>query len=283
VSFSQSKSFIHLRKDMEDLPSALESCTHLGVGAHPDDLEVMAHHGILQCFGSAKHNFFGVTCTTGGGSTRSSQFENLSEEEFIEKRKQEQILSATKGEFCGCALLGFCSQEIKNQYNQSLLKDLIQVIEGSQPEVVYTHNLFDKHKTHVSVTLHLIEALKMVGHRPKSFFGVEVWRSLDWLADEKKQVLAVEDPQMVRDLIDCHQTQTSEKKYHEATLGRMRANATFFDALKSDQDGYQLFALDYLPLLQGQTLKSFYQEHIQEFQDSLETNLQGLMEGPLWK
>jgi len=31
---------------------ALERITHLGIGAHQDDLEFMAFHGILNCFAS---------------------------------------------------------------------------------------------------------------------------------------------------------------------------------------------------------------------------------------
>ena len=30
--------------------SALGRITHLGIGAHPDDLEFMAFHGIATCF-----------------------------------------------------------------------------------------------------------------------------------------------------------------------------------------------------------------------------------------
>ena len=45
------------------LVPALERTTHLGIGAHPDDLEFMAIHGILQCFGRADAWFTGVTWT----------------------------------------------------------------------------------------------------------------------------------------------------------------------------------------------------------------------------
>ena len=30
---------------------ALSRTTHLSIGAHQDDLEIMAFHGILECFG----------------------------------------------------------------------------------------------------------------------------------------------------------------------------------------------------------------------------------------
>ena len=36
--------------DGAPLSTALARTTHLGIGAHPDDLEIMACHGILECY-----------------------------------------------------------------------------------------------------------------------------------------------------------------------------------------------------------------------------------------
>jgi LmbE family N-acetylglucosaminyl deacetylase len=50
---------------------ALARITHLGIGAHQDDLEFMAFHGILACFRMRDDRWFGgVTCTNGAGSSR---------------------------------------------------------------------------------------------------------------------------------------------------------------------------------------------------------------------
>ncbi len=49
---------------------ALARTTHMGIAAHPDDLEILAYHGILQGFGRADTWFFGVTVTDGSGSPR---------------------------------------------------------------------------------------------------------------------------------------------------------------------------------------------------------------------
>ena len=48
--------------------AALSRITHLGIGAHQDDLEFMAFHGILECFAKTDQWFGGVTCTDGAGS-----------------------------------------------------------------------------------------------------------------------------------------------------------------------------------------------------------------------
>ena len=49
---------------------AFRRITHLGIGAHQDDLEFMAFHGILTCFARDDKWFGGVTCTNGAGSSR---------------------------------------------------------------------------------------------------------------------------------------------------------------------------------------------------------------------
>ena len=54
----------------DEAPSALRKTTHLGVGAHQDDLEFMAMHGILECYEKDDQWFGGVTCTNGAGSAR---------------------------------------------------------------------------------------------------------------------------------------------------------------------------------------------------------------------
>jgi hypothetical protein len=47
---------------------ALARATHLAVGAHQDDLEFMALHGILECFGRPDRSFAGVTMTNGAAA-----------------------------------------------------------------------------------------------------------------------------------------------------------------------------------------------------------------------
>ena len=39
---------------------ALGRTTHLGIVAHPDDLEILAFHGIAECFYSKDKTFFGL-------------------------------------------------------------------------------------------------------------------------------------------------------------------------------------------------------------------------------
>src|SRR3954470_19652229 len=56
------------------LDTALARITHLGIGAHQDDLEFMAFHGIEACYHSDTDWFGGVTCTNGSGSARTGAY-----------------------------------------------------------------------------------------------------------------------------------------------------------------------------------------------------------------
>jgi hypothetical protein len=51
--------------------AALKRTTHLGIGAHQDDLEIMAMRGILECYDADQDWFTGVTVTDGAGSAAS--------------------------------------------------------------------------------------------------------------------------------------------------------------------------------------------------------------------
>ena len=74
-----------LKKDAEifvpdDIPEdqAIRRTTHMGISAHQDDLEVMAHDGILKCFMKDKKWFLGVVVTDKSGSPRSGPYRNYS-------------------------------------------------------------------------------------------------------------------------------------------------------------------------------------------------------------
>ncbi|RPJ85479.1 MAG: PIG-L family deacetylase, partial [Acidobacteria bacterium] len=54
----------------EPAADALARTTHLCLAAHQDDIEIMAFHGISECFGRTDRHFTGVTVTDGAGSPR---------------------------------------------------------------------------------------------------------------------------------------------------------------------------------------------------------------------
>ncbi len=226
---------------------AFQAVSHLGIGAHPDDLEILAYHGIESCYKNSKNCFGGVTVTTGGGSMDGSEQERL---EYIQRRKKEQFEAAKIGEYAFQIMLNRESSELENQ-SQSVIEDLIYIIEKVEPEVIYTHNPFDKHLTHVRVFSLVMDALQVSKHKPKKLFGCEVWRGLDWLSDSHKVVLPVDKyPKLGIELLEVFESQmTSQKRYDLATLGRRKANSTFLDSHGDEESQYAIYAVDLLPIL----------------------------------
>jgi LmbE family N-acetylglucosaminyl deacetylase len=139
---------------------ALARTTHLCVAAHQDDIEIMAYDGIIQCFQQHDRWFTGVVVTNGAGSPRSGIYGKYSDAEMVQIRRKEQKKAAMVGDYAAQFLLDQPSSAIKDPHNGAPVDDLEAILRACRPEVVYTHNLADKHDTHVGVALKLIEAIR---------------------------------------------------------------------------------------------------------------------------
>jgi len=250
---------------------ALMRTTHMGIGAHQDDLEFMAYHGILECFGKKDRGFAGVILTNGSGSARDAQYKNYTDDQMMEIRKLEQKKAAYVGEYSALLLLNHPSSAIKTSDDPNVAADLDLVFKRCQPEVVYTHNFADKHDTHVGVALRTIAALRRMpkDKRPKKVIGCEVWRSLDWLCDPDKVVMAVDDHENLADaLMGVFDSQIcGGKRYDLASAGRRRAHATYHQSHGVDQHQALIWGMDLTPLVRDQSLDpfQFVKEHMDRF------------------
>lgn len=105
-----------------------------------------------------------------------------------EVRVTEQKKAAAVGEYSFQMLLGHPSEEVKDAGNTEIVKELAEIIRLARPKYLYTHNLADKHETHVATALKVIAALRTLSpeERPEKVYGCEVWRDLDWVGDEEK-------------------------------------------------------------------------------------------------
>lgn len=236
----------------------LARVTHLGIGAHQDDLEFMAFHGILACFRSGEKWFGGVTCTDGAGSSRTGDYADFTDEEMQRVRIQEQEAAAVIGNYGAMIQLGYPSSAVKSPSDASLKNDLLQILSAARPEVVYTHNPADKHDTHVGVFAATIQALREMpaADRPKAVLGCEVWRGLDWMMDDEKVVHHVgAHENLAAALNGVFDSQIAGgKRYDLATLGRRRANATFFESHAVDECESVSCAMDLTPLVADPSL-----------------------------
>jgi LmbE family N-acetylglucosaminyl deacetylase len=240
------------------LAEALARTTHLAVSAHQDDIEIMAYHGIAECFGRKDQWFAGVVVTNGAGSPRSGIYGGYTDEEMQRVRVVEQRKAAYVGEYTSQLQLGFTSSQVKDPSEQAVIEDLRQVFRASKPRVVYLHNPADKHDTHVAVALRSIAALRSLAseYRPDKVYGCEVWRDLDWLLDTDKQPLAVSArSNIAAALVGVFDSQvTGGKRYDLATAGRRLAHATYFASHGTDQESALNFAIDLTPLVENTQL-----------------------------
>lgn len=262
--------------DHVSAPEAQARTSHLGIGAHQDDLEFMAFHGIATCYEQEGAWFSGITCTDGGGSARSGVFANKTDLEMQRIRADEQRCAAEIGQYSYVAQLGFESATIKDPAARGKLVDqLEQHLIYTQPEVLYTHNPADKHATHVAVFYAVIEALLRIPpySRPKKVYGCEVWRDLDWLEPEDKMALDVSTyPELAEKLNACFASQIAGgKDYGKAVMGRRRANATFYDSHLIDTLDQLWFAMDLTPLIEDDapTVKEFVEAKLGRFRKSV--------------
>ena len=237
---------------------ALSRTTHLCISAHQDDIEIMAYHGVAECFGRKDRWFTGVVVTNGAGSPRSGIYGDYTDEEMQKVRVVEQRKAAYVGEYSCQLQLGFTSSEVKNPRETVVVEDLRKVFQAAKPQVVYLHNLADKHETHVAVALRAIAALRSLAgeYRPEKVYGCEVWRDLDWLLDGDKQVLpASARSNVAAALVGVFDSQvTGGKRYDLATAGRRLAHATYFASHGTDEESALNFAMDLTPLVENPQL-----------------------------
>ncbi len=263
---------------------ALARTTHLGIGAHQDDLEIMAVDGILQCYQQPNKWFTGVVMTNGRGSARSGPYANYTDDEMRDVRLLEQKKAAFVGDFAAQFLLDYASSQVKDPANKTAVEDLINILKAAKPKIVYTHNLADKHDTHMGVTLKTIAAIRALpaAERPEKLYGCEVWRDLDWTLDEDKVAFNVSERENLQmALVGLFDSQVAGgKRYDLATMGRRRANATYFASHSTDKAAGLAFALDLTPLINNpeMDITQFIMGFINRFAEDVRSRVEKISE-----
>ena len=250
---------------------ALARTTHLAIAAHQDDLEIMAIEPILACFQQKDKWFTGVVVTDGRGSPRDDLYKDYTDEEMRVVRFKEQKKAAFVGEYAALILLDYPSKAIKDGSNQPPIEDIVKLLKATRPQIVYTHNLADKHDTHVSVALKVIEAIRRLPkeEQPEHLYGCEVWRDLDWMIDTDKVPFDCSPHESLQAaLLGVFDSQIcGGKRYDLATMGRRRANATYYASHGTDVTTGLAYGMDLTPLITdpGRDVGAYIQEFIQRF------------------
>jgi LmbE family N-acetylglucosaminyl deacetylase len=262
---------------------ALKRTTHLAIGAHQDDLEIMAAEGVLACFGRSDAWFTGVVATNGAGSPRTGLYADYTDEQMQQVRRVEQKKAAVIGEYSAVVFLNHTSSELKNPAFRPAVEDIARILDVARPAVVYTHNLADKHPTHVAVALRTIAAIRSLPHdaRPHRLLGCEVWRDLDWLSDKEKVIFRLDGHEnLLTSLVGVFDSQIAGgKRYDLATMGRRRANATYLESHGTDTSELVNFGMDLSALITDDSLDPIELTvgHIERFASEVRETLGALV------
>ena len=258
---------------------ALSRTTHLCIAAHQDDIEIMAAEPILNCFQRDDQWFTGVVVTDGRGSPRDGIYKDYTDDEMRSVRFLEQRKAAFVGEFSAQVMLDFPSKIVKDGARTEPVEDFVELLRATKPQYVYTHNLTDKHDTHVGIALRVIDAIRRLdqAERPERLVGCEVWRSLDWMVDPDKVLMNVSDRENLQlALLGVFDSQIiGGKRYDLASMGRRRANATYFESHGVDVTNGLSYAVDMTPLIVDSSRDPvvFAQEFIQRFAQDVEDRI----------
>lgn len=269
--------------DSSSIDKALERTTDLCIAAHQDDTEIMAYSAIAECYARKDRWFSSVIVTDGVGSPRTGLYGNFSDEEMQENRRLEQRKAAFIGDYSFQIQLAYKSSDVKNPRYTELKEDLKEILLQSSPENVFLHNLADKHDTHVAVALRGIEAIRAMPDekKPKKVYGVEVWRSLDWLCDEEKITLdASERKNLAAALLGVFDSQISGgKRYDLASMGRRLANATFYASHSIDCSDALIYAFDLTSLARNSnsSVEDFILSAIDRFRNDVQNRIRKLL------
>jgi LmbE family N-acetylglucosaminyl deacetylase len=257
--------------DNVPVEQALARTTHLAIAAHQDDIEIMAAQPILECFQQKDKWFTGVVVTDGRGSPRDNLYKDYSDEDMRRVRFKEQNKAAVVGEYSAQVMLDYPSKIVKDAGRSEPVDDIVALLKAAKPDAVYTHNLADKHDTHVGVALRVIAAIRSLPKtgRPEKLYGCEVWRDLDWMADADKVPMDLSERENLQAaLLGVFDSQIAGgKRYDLASAGRRRANATYYATHGVDLATGLSFAMDMTPLILNDDREplAFVQDLIQRF------------------
>lgn len=254
-----------------------ENHPELVITAHQDDIEIMCPYGIIKNFNDKNAGMTAVVVTDGGGSPRAGAYADYTYDQMVKVRQQEQIDAAKMCEYADLVMLQYKSAEIKDKNNQSPVNDLVEIYKNYRPEVVYIHNLADKHATHIAVANKCIEALRQLPKelRPKKLYGCECWRNLDWMPDEDKvsfDVSGEENDKLLMRALGAHVSQVmGGKRYDLAVQGRRISNATFGASHACDTAKQISLAMDLTPLLLDDTIvpRDFVIAYVEKFKSEI--------------
>lgn len=241
----------------------------LGIAAHPDDLECMSLAPIARGIRTPASGFAGVVVTTGAGCPRAGVYSQMKDGAMARLRRDEQRKAAVLGRYALLVQLGHPAAAARESRPGSVDDDLEVVLRRLRPREVFTHDLADRHPTHVGVALKVVAAARRLPRdlRPARLVGCEVWRSLDWLCTSARVGMPFNGAAgLGKALLGVFKSQIASRRYDLGVPGRLRANSVFSDEPAPRGQGLAL-GMDLTPLLLDDALspRSLMERYLKAF------------------
>lgn len=221
------------------LQEALARTTDVGVGAHQDDIEIMAGPMLLDAAASKDKHWLTVIVTDGAASKSilNDMAAELTPKQLTDMRQREQREAAREAgtpaiqlKYPSAAVNGHMG-EGKRQEASLALGSLFAAMPETQR--VFGHNPIDKHATHLAVFAVQTAALR-AAKNPKlqEVHAMEVWGGLTGVPESQLSLFVVENKEQLKDigiLIDKYQSQIlgQGRDYSRGTLARMEGHGAY--------------------------------------------------------
>lgn len=202
----------------------------MAICAHGDDCELMAIDGIQRGYRASKYTFACVVTTDGADSERSGRYARTNNEKMASVVMAEQKKAANIGRYNSVYFMNYSTEEVRDQENEDIVNEYVEIIKELKPRVLYTHSILDRNVTHVAVAIKVINALRSMkkGDQPKVLYGCESERDLDWVDPSKVVTFNVsKNMRLQRQLISAHKSANLSRDYVNAAIGRRLVNAVF--------------------------------------------------------
>jgi LmbE family N-acetylglucosaminyl deacetylase len=242
----------------------------------------MAIDGIQRGYRASKYTFACVVTTDGADSERSGRYARATDRKMTSVVVAEQKRAANIGRYHAVYFMNYSTEEVRDQENEDIVNEYVEIIKELKPRIIYTHSLLDRHPSHVAVAVKVINALRSMkkGDQPKVLYGCESERDLDWVNPEKVVTFNIsKNLRLQRQLISAHKSSNMSRDFVNAAIGRRLVNAVFNRDEKKKSAKLTAKAINMTTLLRRKDFP--IKRYAMSFVDDLYTDINDMMDRTL--
>ena len=253
----------HNPKHQAALAKALSHATDIAIGAHPDDVEIMAGGIQLQDVEDKKPTHWLSVIVTDGAASNSmlvGSSGSKTQQEKTAMRQQEQR-DAAKLTGVPVIQMKYPSAAVNDHMGAAKKAEAAEALSyifaaAPNTERVYGHNPIDKHDTHLGVLACQTAALRAAANpKLKHVYGMEVWGGLTGVEPFLSMFPVSTDVlTKLHDVLQCYQSQIEwqGRDYAKTTVARLEGHGGYVtNPHLSDPPAGMVIGLDITDLVKG--------------------------------